>query len=107
MIETVINIGLNHAVVLIGENSQKLGKVLGKHPMDNVEVLAKSGRFGPYVEHGKNRATLNNIIPASTGAAKAVGKVLPHLNGKINRTELFTYSVYEQPCVLLISDPNI
>ncbi len=56
--ETVINIGLNHAVVLIGENSQKLGKVLGDHPDGNGKVLAKSGRFGPYVEYKKIRATL-------------------------------------------------
>ena len=60
--ETVINIGLNHAVVLIGENSQKLGKVLGDHPDGNGKVLAKSGRFGPYVEYNKIRATLPKSI---------------------------------------------
>lgn len=63
--ETVINLGLNHAVVLIGENSEKLGKVLGDHPKIKEKIIAKSGRFGPYVECNKIRATLpknNNLI---------------------------------------------
>ena len=60
--ETVINLGLNHAVVLIAENSEKLGKVLGDHPDGGSKIFVKSGRFGPYVEHNKLRATLPKDI---------------------------------------------
>ena len=32
--------------------------MLGDHPDGNGKVFAKSGRFGPYVEYNKIRATL-------------------------------------------------
>ena len=56
--------------------------------MCTTHAATATQRVADFFGGAKNRATLNNIIPASTGAAKAVGKVLPHLNGKLNGTAL-------------------
>ncbi len=56
--------------------------------MCTTHAATSTQRVQDFFGGGKNRATLNNIIPASTGAAIAVGKVLPHLNGKLNGTAL-------------------
>jgi len=56
--------------------------------MCTTHAATSTQRVQDFFGGGKNRATLNNVIPASTGAAIAVGKVLPHLNGRLNGTAL-------------------
>lgn len=38
----------------------------------------------PHSDFRRSRAAAENIIPTTTGAARAVGKVLPHLKGKLD-----------------------
>jgi len=55
--DDLLTVGLNRAVDLLAESAKKKGRLLGEHPSGG-EVHLKAGRFGPYVEHNKLRATL-------------------------------------------------
>jgi glyceraldehyde 3-phosphate dehydrogenase len=39
---------------------------------------------GPHKDKRRARAAAINVVPTSTGAAKAIGLVMPHLNGKLD-----------------------
>ena len=66
--EDVFTIGLNRAVTLIAEKRAKgsrgrrfgadPGRPLGDHPVKGGTVVAKNGRYGPYVSHNGVNATL-------------------------------------------------
>ncbi len=66
--DEVLNIGLNRAVTLIAEKVLKgpggrrfggdPGKTLGDHPQKGGPIVAKAGRYGPYVSHDGVNATL-------------------------------------------------
>ncbi len=60
--ENVFDIALDRAVALLKEpksfNARGALKVLGKHPDDGQPVALYSGKYGPYVKHGKVNATL-------------------------------------------------
>jgi len=42
----------------------------------------------PHKDFRRSRAAAQNIIPTTTGAARTVGKVLPHLKGKLDGTSM-------------------
>ena len=60
--DDVLAVGINRAVALLAEaprgRAAAPGKEIGKHPSDEEPVTLHSGRYGPYVQHGKIRATL-------------------------------------------------
>jgi DNA topoisomerase-1 len=78
--EEVFEVGLNRAVSLLAEkaaNRRPRGasviKELGDHPELGGKVQVLSGRYGPYVKHGKVNATLpKDIEPEQTTLEQAV-----------------------------------
>jgi DNA topoisomerase-1 len=57
--EDPLTIGINRAVVLLADAKPRL-IVLGEHP-EGGEVVVRSGRFGPYVQHGNRVANLPKV----------------------------------------------
>jgi DNA topoisomerase I len=78
--EEVFEVGLNRAVSLLAEKAANrrprgasLIKELGEHPELGGKVQVLSGRYGPYVKHGKVNATLpKDIEPEQTTLEQAV-----------------------------------
>ncbi len=72
--DDVLTIGHNRAVELLATAPRKTApKELGKHPGDGKPVTIRSGRFGPYVEHGKVRANIpKNAAAEETTLEQAV-----------------------------------
>ena len=63
--DEVFSVGLNRAVSLLAEKAANRGrrsanviKELGDHPEAGGKVQVLTGRYGPYVKHGKTNATL-------------------------------------------------
>ena len=82
-VEDVFEIGLNRAVDLIAQkkaNPRGRGaaaaaplRELGAHPDDGEPINVMSGRYGPYVKHGKTNATLpKDIAPEAVTLEQAV-----------------------------------
>ncbi|HKQ23380.1 MAG TPA: type I DNA topoisomerase [Burkholderiales bacterium] len=66
--DNVHDIALTRAIQLLAEKKTGGlgGRALGAHPDDGKAVVVHSGRYGPYVKHGKINAT----IPATADPAK-------------------------------------
>jgi glyceraldehyde 3-phosphate dehydrogenase len=68
------------AKILDDEFGIRRGVMTTVHAYTNDQRLADV----PHKDFRRSRAATENIIPTTTGAAKAVGKVLPSLNGKLD-----------------------
>jgi glyceraldehyde 3-phosphate dehydrogenase len=68
------------AKILDDEFGIKRGIMTTVHAYTNDQRLADV----PHKDFRRSRAATENIIPTTTGAAKAVGKVLPALDGKLD-----------------------
>jgi DNA topoisomerase I len=67
--EDVLTIGLNRAVDLLADVKARgrggdTGKALGEHPADNKPITLHSGRYGPYLRHGKLLASVPKSMDA-------------------------------------------
>ncbi len=80
-VDEVFTVGANRAIALLaekksggrGRNAAAVLKELGEHPTEGGAITVRSGRYGPYVNHGKINATLpRDMKPEEVSAGQAV-----------------------------------
>ncbi len=76
--DDVLSVGLNRAVDLIAGAAKRRtpGKTIGEHPEDGKPIVLKAGRYGPYLEHNKLRATLPKDVDADAVSIEQAVAVL-------------------------------
>ena len=95
--DTVITIGINHAVSLINESGKKIGRTLGSAG-DEGDIKVKSGRFGPYVELGSIRATIPKSMDPDAITLEEAIKLIEAKKG----SRPGTHSAKKQPSLLRV-----
>ncbi len=78
--EEVFTVGINRAVTVLAEKKERGGRAtsqtikdLGEHPELGGKMQVLSGRYGPYVKHGKINATLpRDMKPEEVSVEQAV-----------------------------------
>jgi DNA topoisomerase-1 len=86
--EDVFTVGLNRAVSLLAEpkkgrarTAQAPLKSLGEHPQLGGQIQVLSGRYGPYVKHGKVNATIpKDVKPEEITLEQAVSLIAARAN---------------------------
>jgi len=99
--ESVFDITLERAVALLKEpksfSARGALKVLGRHPTDGQSVALYSGRYGPYVKHGKVNATLPDPDMISTITLEEAVELLRAKAGKGKATAKGAAKVAAKP----------
>ncbi len=74
--DSIFDIGLDRAVELLAQarsGGATVLRTLGEHPDDKAPIEVCSGRYGPYVRHGKVNATLpKDVTPESVTLEEAL-----------------------------------
>ena len=74
--DSIFDIGLDRAVELLAQaksGGATVLRTLGEHPSDKAPVEVCSGRYGPYVRHGKINATLpKDVAPEAVTLEEAL-----------------------------------
>jgi DNA topoisomerase-1 len=76
--DDVLSVGLNRAVDLVANAAKRRtpGKPVGEHPDDGKPIVLKAGRYGPYLEHDRLRATLPKDMDADAVSVEQAVAVL-------------------------------